>query len=184
MFRKPLFIALLIVTAFTLGTFSTFAQRTFNQKATGSGGPLTPEQAAYDVQSYDLALKVNVEERSIAGTLTVKAAIVKPIDKFVLDLHDAFTVDSVKSGNPSLTFKSPDTQILIDLPGGMKSGQTAEIAVAYHGIPKVAPNPPWVGGFVWSKSKDGSPWFATAVQNDGADIWFPCKDNPSDKPGN
>ena len=57
-----------------------------------------------------------------------------------------------------------------------------EVKVAYSGKPKVAPRPPWVGGFVWSKTADGQPWFATAVQNDGADLWFPVKDHPSDKP--
>ena len=34
---------------------------------------------------------------------------------------------------------------------------------------------------MWSKTADGQPWFATAVQNDGADLWFPVKDHPSDK---
>ena len=181
MFKKSLFlfVALLVVTAFS---FSAFAQRTFTERALGSGGTLMPEQAAYDVKSYDLAVKVNVEERSIKGVLTVKAEIVNPLDKFVLDLHDTFTVDSIKSGNTALTFKRTDKQIWIDLPRKMSPGQTANITVAYHGIPREAPHPPWVGGFVWSKSKDGSPWFATAVQNDGADIWFPCKDHPSDKP--
>ncbi|HEV7643889.1 MAG TPA: M1 family metallopeptidase [Pyrinomonadaceae bacterium] len=158
------------------------AQRTFTERALGSGGPLMPEQAAYDVKSYDLSVKVNIEEKSIEGVLTVKAAIVKPLDKFVLDLHDTFIVDSVKSGNAALTFKRTDKQIWIDLPRHMTPGQAANITVVYHGVPRSAPHPPWVGGFVWSKSKDGSPWFATAVQNDGADIWFPCKDHPSDKP--
>jgi aminopeptidase N len=161
---------------------SSSAQRTFTAKATGSGGVLMPEQAAYDVKSYDLYVKVNVEERSIAGILTVKAAIVKPLDNFVLDLDGLFTVDSVRSNKVRLNFKRTDKQIWIDLPATMKPGQVADITVTYHGIPREAPHPPWVGGFVWSKSKDGSPWFATAVQNDGADIWFPCKDHPSDKP--
>jgi aminopeptidase N len=158
------------------------AQRTFTEKALGSGGPLMPEQAAYDVRSYDLALKVNVEERSIAGALTVKADIVKALDKFVLDLDKPFKVDSITANEVKLTFRRTDSQIWINLPKPLKAGQSTEIVVTYHGIPREAPHPPWVGGFVWSKSKDGSPWFATAVQNDGADIWFPCKDHPSDKP--
>jgi aminopeptidase N len=166
----------------SLLVFNSFAQRIFTEKATGSGGVLMPEQAAYNVQSYDLNLKVNIDERSIAGTLTVKARIVKPLDKFVLDLDKAFTVDSVKSGAVAYKYNRTEKQIWIDLPHQLKPGQSANITVIYHGVPKVAPHPPWVGGFVWSKSKDGLPWFATAVQNDGADIWFPCKDHPSDKP--
>jgi aminopeptidase N len=130
----------------------------------------------------DLALKVNVDEKSISGTLTVKALIVKPLDKFVLDLDKAFTVDAIKSGGKEIKYDRTEKQIWIDLPRHMKPGESVAIAVTYHGVPRVAPHPPWVGGFVWANSKDGSPWFSTAVQNDGADIWFPCKDHPSDKP--
>ena len=33
---------------------------------------------------------------------------------------------------------------------------------------------------MWSEV-DGTPWFATAVQTEGCDLWWPCKDHPSDK---
>ena len=46
----------------------------------------------------------------------------------------------------------------------------------------VAPNPPWIGGFTWEETEDGQPWVATSVQMDGADLWLPVKDHPSDKP--
>ena len=175
-------IALIVSLLLLIFVVDSTAQRTFTERATGSGGVLMPEQAAYNVQSYDLSVKVNIDEKSIAGVLTVKAAIVKPLDKFVLDLDKAFTVDSIKSAGADMKYNRTEKQIWIDLPHQMKPGQMANITITYHGTPRSAPHPPWVGGFVWSKSKDGSPWFATAVQNDGADIWFPCKDHPSDKP--
>lgn len=177
----PLFATLLFFVIF-IGCFEAKAQRAFTERATGSGGPLMPEQAAYDVKHYDLALKVDVDQKSIAGTLTVRALIVKPLNKFVLDLDKSMTVDSIRSGGRELKFERTEKQIWIELPKPAKPGQNVEIAVAYHGTPKPAPHPPWVGGFVWAKSKDGSPWFATAVQMDGADLWFPVKDHPSDKP--
>ncbi len=166
---------------------SVFAQRDLGARPTGSGGVLMPEQAAYDVKSYDLAVHVNPQERSIKGILTAKALIVKSIDKFVLDLDYPFTVESVQlltnGANPiPLKFERRESKIWISFPMTVKAGKTAEVRVAYSGKPKVAPRPPWVGGFVWSKTADGSPWFATAVQNDGADLWFPVKDHPSDKP--
>jgi aminopeptidase N len=180
MFKK-LFGAVL-VSAFLLG--SAFAQMA--ARPTGSGGVLMPEQAAYDVKHYDLALRVNPQEKSIKGVLTVTARIVKAIDKFVLDLDTPLTVESAalltNGGNSSaLNFKRADTKIWIDLPKMVKAGKTVEVRVAYSGVPRVAPNPPWVGGFVWKTTKDGQPWFATAVQNDGADLWFPVKDHPSDE---
>lgn len=73
---------------------SIFAQRDLGARPTDSGGVLMPEQAAYDVKHYDLAVTPNIEEQSIKGVLTVKALIVKPLDKFVLDLDYPFTVES------------------------------------------------------------------------------------------
>ncbi len=168
---------------------SVFAQRDLGARPTGSGGVLMPEQAAYDVKSYDLAVRVNPQEQSIKGVLIAKALIVKPIDKFVLDLDMPFTIESVdlvfplkgKKDQP-LKFERREGKIWISLPITEKAGTTIDVRMAYSGKPRVAPRPPWVGGFVWSKTADGSPWFATAVQNDGADLWFPVKDHPSDKP--
>jgi aminopeptidase N len=39
-----------------------------------------------------------------------------------------------------------------------------------------------VGGFIWTKTPSGADWVSVALQNDGADLMFPCKDHPSDKP--
>ena len=163
-----------------------FGQRSLGARPTESGGPLMPEQAAYDVKHYDLAVSVDVKDRSIKGVLTARAVIVNPIDKFVLDLDYPLTVESValvtgKSQN-ALKFERRGAKIWIDFGKTLPKGKTVTVRVAYGGKPKQAPAPPWVGGFVWSKTRDGSPWFATAVQNDGADLWFPVKDHPSDKP--
>jgi aminopeptidase N len=155
-------------------------------RPTGSGGVLMPEQAAYDVKSYDLALSVDPPGKSIKGVLTARAQIVKAIDKFVLDLDAPLTVESVSLVNGKkfvpLTFRRTEKQIWIDFPKTVKAGKMVEVRVVYGGVPRVAPNPPWVGGFVWKETADGKPWFATAVQNDGADLWFPVKDHPSDEP--
>jgi aminopeptidase N len=180
MFKKLLF-GVLFVAIFSLSIFAQNAAR-----PTGSGGVLSAEQAAYDVKSYELWLTAEPSTQSIKGSVSVSAQIVKPIDKFVLDLDTPLTVDKVwlKKGKKqdTLTFKRTEKQIWIDLPKMQKAGAKIEIVVDYNGKPRVAPYPPWVGGFVWKTTADGSPWFATAVQNDGADLWFPAKDHPSDEP--
>jgi aminopeptidase N len=163
-----------------------FSQRSFSARATASGGVLMPEQAAFDVLSYDLDVRPNIAEQSIKGVLTVKAKILQPIDKFVLDLDAPLTVESValvdgKKQEP-LKFERQEGRIWIALAKAKKTGETVNVRVAYGGKPRVAPNPPWVGGFVWAKTADGSPWVASAVQMDGSDLWFPVKDHPSDKP--
>lgn len=145
-----------------------------------------PEQAAYDVRHYDLNLRIFPDAKSIQGVLTVKARILKPLDKFVLHLDSALTVDSVSylrgSDSVRLKFLHENGKIRINLPSRQKIGQIIELSINYGGKPKIAPHPPWVGGFIWSKTKSGAHWIATAVQMDGSDLWFPVKDHPSDKP--
>jgi aminopeptidase N len=158
----------------------------FNARPTGSGGALLPEQAAFDVKSYDLALNIDPAERSIRGSLKVQAMVLQPLEKFVLDLDPALKVESVtltSSAEPLLLkFEHKDGRIWAALPATVAPGIVIGVMVEYGGKPRVAPRPPWVGGFVWSRTADGAPWIATAVQNDGADLWFPVKDHPSDKP--
>lgn len=163
------------------------AQRELGVRPTDSGGVLTPEQAAYDVTSYDLSLKVNPADQSIKGTLTVQARIVHPTDWFVLDLDNPLKVESVSmprlnGSAEQLPFKRNGGKIWIAFPLTKQPGETVKVAVDYGGKPRVAPRPPWIGGFIWAKTATGEPWIATACQMDGADVWWPCKDHPSDEP--
>ena len=52
-----------------------------------------------------------------------------------------------------------------------------DFTVFYDGIPQSADNPPWAGGFTWSKDKDGRDWIAVSCEGEGARIWWPNKDH-------
>ena len=86
---------------------------------------MTPEQAAYDVKSYDLDLRFNIEGHSIKGVLTVTATIINPIDKFVLDLDRALTVDSVSMADAKkqtpLKFERQAGKVVIAFPKTQKA---------------------------------------------------------------
>ena len=64
-----------------------------------SGGPLMPEQAAYDVTFYDLDLQIFPEERFIAGKVLVQATVVHPMNVLVLDLDTPFTIIRAMEGD-------------------------------------------------------------------------------------
>jgi aminopeptidase N len=64
----------------------------------------------------------------------------------------------------------------------VRKGEVKTLSVAYSGKPTEAKRPPWEGGLVWAKSKDGSPWIGVACEGDGASLWFPNKDHLSDEP--
>jgi len=147
-----------------------------------TGGPLIAEQAAYDVRGCELEIAVDPERRTIRGTLTVTARAVEPLGQLVLDLDDALQVSRCTGDGGELAFAQRNGMVAIALPRPLDPGEELRVAVEYGGAPRVAPNPPWDGGFTWARTKDGRPWIATSCQIDGADLWWPCKDHPSDKP--
>lgn len=164
-----------------------FSQRELGVKPAKTGGPLSANQAAYDVQSYDIDVRVKPPEQAIEGIVTITARIVNPTNVLDLDLESVYTVSDVSLINAGgraekLRFDRPDGKILAWFPLTRQDGDTVAVRVTYSGKPRIAPKPPWVGGFMWEKTADGSPWISIATQNDGADTWLPVKDHPSDKP--
>lgn len=152
-----------------------------------TGGPLMPEQAAYDVTYYDLALVVNPGDSSITGTLQAVAKIVQPVDYFVLDLDTVFAINRVaekwgEGEQKARAYERRGGKIWINLRGVRQPGERVSVEIAYGGRPHIAPRPPWSGGFTWARTPSGAPWIATTCQGEGADIWWPVKDHVSDEP--
>jgi len=56
--------------------------------------------------------------------------------------------------------------------------------VWYGGTPLEQPHVPrsWADGFVWAETPSGAPWVSVVSVLNGADIWWPTKDHPSDEP--
>ncbi len=146
-----------------------------------SGGVLRPEQAAYDVRHYGLQIAVDPKSQTIQGRLEVTARAVERLDHLLLDLDDALKVARCESDKTELPFVQQGGMVSIALPRRFETGEEFTAAVEYGGAPRVAPNAPWDGGFTWATMADGRPWIATTCQMDGADLWWPCKDHPSDK---
>jgi aminopeptidase N len=146
-----------------------------------------PEQAAYDVTFYDLAVAVHPERRTIDGELAVTAEVTDSLDVLVLNLHRRLAVTGAwPTGTPtrslSVERRADGNQLWISLPAATAPGDRIRVTVAYEGRPRVAPNPPWDGGFTWARTPGGAPWIATSCQTAGADLWWPVKDHPSDEP--
>lgn len=147
-----------------------------------TGGTLMPEQAAYDVSYYDLAVRVNPADSTVDGTVRVVAGVHSPIDWFVLDLVPTLDVHGITLGEHALAHERRGGRLWIKLPTTRQPGSTVDLTVAYGGRPRVAPRPPWQGGIQWNRTPSGAPWIATSCQGEGADIWWPVKDHVSDEP--
>ena len=175
---KRLFAAIIIL----LFVVSSFAQRELGTRPTDTGGPLMFEQAAFDVQSYDITLNVDPNTKSIDGTTVMTANTVIPTNVIVLDLDTPYTISKLTDGIRDLKYQRSEGKIWIYFPMTKQVGEEIRTSITYSGTPRIAPNPPWIGGFMWKKTADGADWISVALQNDGADLLFPCKDHPSDKP--
>ena len=160
--------------------FPVVAQRRTNV----SGGKLRSEQACFDVKHYELRLSIDPVQKSIEGSLRMKAIVTEDTERIELDLDERLAVSRLSSAGVDVEFEHEDGRIKIALPMKLEKGAELDILVAYSGVPRVAPRPPWSGGFTWDETKKGKPWIATSCQMEGADLWWPCKDHPSDKPEN
>ncbi len=152
-----------------------------------TGGPLMPEQAAYDVKFYDLTLQVFPEQRTIEGVLRARVEVVHPMYWLVLDLDTLLPISGVwrinTEGRRELRpYRREIGKIWIDLGSTQQPGTMVTVDIAYGGAPRPAPRAPWQGGFSWAKTLSGAHWIATSCQGEGAEIWWPCKDHVSDKP--
>lgn len=149
-----------------------------------SGGPLIPEQAAYDVTFYELNLKIDPESQSISGWVMVEAIVLDKLSVFVLDLNTNFTVDSVlwkedDQGTMALSFDHRQegsqtwvSKLWIELPNTVRAGEKLIIQVYYRGESL----------FYWRKTQDNQDWVGVSCEAEGGDQWWPCKDHPSDEP--
>lgn len=146
-----------------------------------TGRDLTSLQQIFDVRHYRLELTVRPEDYSIDGHLTVSFTALEPLTAIELDLDPDLTIHGARSGDTDLQLSRNEDRFTVTLDRALAAGERAEVSIAYGGQPHVALAPPWHGGFVWAEV-DGEPWFATAVQTEGCDLWWPCKDSFADKP--
>ena len=138
-------------------------------------------------------------------------AIMVSTDKFMqIDLQQPLIVDSIKkkrynimalsqsdrqrisnneedSESEKVDFRRDSNIIYIQMSGESitqydNDTNLYKIVIYYHGKPREAVNPPWDGGWVWTKDSLGNPWMSVAAQGLGASSWFPCKDIQSDEP--
>lgn len=157
------------------------AQEATTRKDTLKGG-LRPERTSYDVLHYDLNIKINPDDRTVAGYNDVKFKVVTNTTKIQLDLFENMKVDSIVFNSKKLNYKREFGAVFIDFPEVLIPNSEQNVRFYYSGKPIIAKNAPWDGGFVYTKDGNGKPWISVACQGTGASLWFPVKDSQSDEP--
>lgn len=145
-------------------------------------GAITPERAAYDVFYYDLSVRVMPSEQAIEGENTIHFKVINSTKRIQVDLFENLAIHQVAWHGQSLDYDREGNAFFINFPETLPANSRQEITIAYGGKPLVAERPPWDGGFVWDKDKNGHHWIGVACEGLGASVWWPNKDHLSEKP--
>lgn len=145
-------------------------------------GQLRPERACYDVKFYDLNLDVNFQSKYIKGYNTIVYEVVRGFNMLQIDLFSNMKIDSIIHQAKPVKYHRKYNAVFVDLGEMQEEGILDSIRVYYNGIPRIAVNAPWDGGFTWAKDKNGKPWLGVSCEGIGASLWWPNKDHLSDEP--
>lgn len=145
-------------------------------------GSITLERSWWDVTYYDLDVRVDPSDSTIAGRVGITYRVVEAPREMQIDLQAPLVVDSVVQDGRRLSHRREGNVFWVNPVGPIGLGQEGQLTVYYHGRPRAAANAPWDGGFDWKQDRNGKPFFATAVQGLGASAWWPNKDTQAEEP--
>jgi len=154
-------------------------------------GSIGPERVWWDVLHYDIHVTPDYNARAITGETTIQYKVVKDqySDYMQIDLQQPLKIDTLYYDGklyinyPQKPFYNEGNVWHVPLPKAPKNSVHV-ITIIYHGNPRIAKNPPWDGGWIFTKDAEGRPWMTVACQGLGASVWYPCKDHQSDEPDN
>jgi aminopeptidase N len=144
-------------------------------------GMLTPLRSCYDINYYHLDVKIDIDKKFISGSNEFSFTAASDFSKLQFDLFSNLQVDKIIYKGSELPFEREFNAVFVTFPGTIKKGTKDKFRVFYSGNPVIARNPPWDGGFIFSKDKTGGPWVSVACQGFGASSWWPNKDHQSDE---
>ena len=156
-------------------------ERTFTRADTLRGS-ITPERAWWNLLKYDLHVTPDYDEQTLSGENDVTFQAIADGQMMQIDLQEPMNLLSATWGKKSLSFVREGNVFHVRWPKPLKTGEIETIRLKFEGKPRVAVNPPWDGGWIWTKDKQGRPWMTVADEGLGASVWFPCKDHLYDEP--
>jgi len=141
-----------------------------------------PARAWWDVTFYDLNVRVQPADSSVAGYNGITYHVLRPAREMQLDLQAPLVLDSVVQRGRRLTWRADGDAYFVRLVGAQPTGATRTVTAYYHGQPGRGRRAPWSSGFIWARDSLGHPWVATSDEGPGASIWWPLKDYLGDEP--
>ncbi|WP_443936608.1 M1 family metallopeptidase [Pedobacter sp. MW01-1-1] len=178
---KRIIITSFLSLAFFYSQGQMLAKNQENSRADSLRGTLTPLRTCYDINYYHLDVKIDIDQKSVAGSNEFLFTATQDFNKLQFDLFSNLTVEKVVYKGKNLPFSREYNAVFVTFPQNIKKGSKDKFTVFYAGKPQVAKNAPWDGGFIFKKDADGNPFVSVACQGLGASCWWPNKDHQSDE---
>lgn len=134
-------------------------------------------QTNYDVQFYDIFIRVNDTTEIIYGIVKfVALAAEDGVSEVQIDFYDNMMVDSIVSPSGALSYSRANDVVTVTLDDTYNTGQQFEFDFYYHGHPSE-------GGFqaFAFDTRLGKKVISTLSEPYFARTWWPCKDRMDDK---
>ncbi|MDC0654203.1 M1 family metallopeptidase [Candidatus Marinimicrobia bacterium] len=145
-------------------------------------GFLNEYRSSYDITYYDINIDFDIEKKSIDGFVTIKAKSLVDIDTLQVDLAKNLSITKIIHDNSPVEYSREQDAVMVVFNKTINKDKLFDFTVHYNGKPQGADNPPWSGGFTWSKDKNDRDWVAVSCEGEGARIWWPNKDHITEEP--
>jgi aminopeptidase N len=163
-------------------TLNGSAQEKAYTRADSLRGSINSTRDWWDVQHYSIYVEPNYNQKSIEGKVDIKFKVIKPGKSMQIDLQQPMQLTKAYVGDLPMKYSRDGNVYFIDISTVLVKDSTYTLALKFDGKVTIAKNPPWDGGWIFTKDKLGRPWMSVACQGLGASVWFPCKDHQSDEP--
>ncbi|MBM3414568.1 MAG: M1 family metallopeptidase [Bacteroidetes bacterium] len=147
-------------------------------------GTINKDRSWWNVLHYYITITPDFLRKELKGTNKIRYASTGRTNSKMMqiDLQSPLTIDSVIQHGKAVSFIKKGKNTWLIKTDRHKKSNTDSLEIYYSGKPKVAKNPPWDGGWIFTTDKKGRPWMTVACQGLGASVWYPCKDHQSDEP--
>ncbi|MDR1876258.1 MAG: M1 family metallopeptidase [Flavobacteriaceae bacterium] len=152
-------------------------------KADTLRGSNTEYRKGWNVKQYAITIEPDFAARSLKGVNIIKFDLgAQPVMQ--IDLQEPMKIDSIFTQDSTpVPFRKEGNFYYLDLTGYFKYNTTNnKLKIYFSGKPVLAKKPPWDGGWIFAKDRNGNHWMTVACEGIGASIWFPCKDYSGDEP--
>ncbi|MCP9753770.1 T9SS C-terminal target domain-containing protein [Lacihabitans sp. CCS-44] len=137
-----------------------------------------PGDANIDAVFHRIKLNINPNNRFLIGSVFTTFIAKADISNVSFDLQTNMKVDSVIIEHKKVSHAQASNKLSIILPKALKTNEVQSLEIFYRGTPRTSA----FGSFsIATHGNAKSPVVWTLSEPYGAQDWWPCKDDPSDK---